>query len=378
MDPFDSWDVAVVTDPNVITPISISVSSNIFGSVTPVENCVNGVGSGCTGKDGAGWAHSAAACFCTPVGGNGLLFTITYKAVVDNGFGYFSISSNFDILANSGVVVIHSDSNGVYGNPPAVPDAKFTFSSTSPDNITQGVDNVTFDGSLSSDPAGGMIIKYAWEITPVSGGVLDIKASTSGPIWVHQFNSTYEVGDLLVTLIVTDNLSPPKSSQPSSQRITVLEKPNPNLIVSAIRASPQDGIISGTPVSITATVFNKGNILERGFNLTIFLDGRVFKTVNSTVAIGRGRTIDSTFTLNTTGLKPNTYDIVGVIQPSHDPNSSGFLTIRIVDPYLGASIPFTVPEFLGLIVATLVGIGVVRFLVNRSRLRRRLLEMELS
>src|SRR5438132_3442321 len=82
MDPFDSWDVAIVTDPSMITPLSISVSSNIFGSVTPVENCINGVGSGCTGKDGAGWAHSAAACFCTPVGGSGLLFTIVYKAVV--------------------------------------------------------------------------------------------------------------------------------------------------------------------------------------------------------------------------------------------------------------------------------------------------------
>jgi hypothetical protein len=378
MDQFNAWDIIVRTDPSVLTAISISVSNNMFGSVFEVANCVEGVGSGCSIRDGAGVAHSAAASSTgASMGGNGLLFTVTYR-VKGSGYSFLTLPSGLDIIANSGATVSHSDSNGVYGNPPVVPIASFTFSPAPPANITQGVDNVTFDASLSTDPAGGTITNYAWEITPVSGGYLDIKASTSQPIWLHQFNGTYEVGDLVVTLIVTDNLSPPKSSQPFSQLITVQEKPNPSLIVSAIRASPQDNIISGTPVSITATVFNKGNILEHGFNLTIFLDGRVFKTVNSTVAISRGRTIDSTFTLNTTGLKPNTYDIVGVIQPSHDPNSSGFLTIRIVDPYLGASIPFTVPEFLGLIIATLVGIGVVRFLVNRSRLRRRLLEMELS
>jgi CARDB len=376
MDPFDSWDVVVQTDPSVLDPVSISVAGNMLGSVTVVADCINGSGSGCSINDNQGGAHSAAAGNTgIPVPGSGRLFTITYKVVKD-GFSYLTIPTGLDTLANSGVPVSHSDIGAVYGNPPPVPVASFTFSPAPPANITQGVDNVTFDASGSTDPAGGTITTYSWEIRPVGGGILDIKNSTSQPTWVHQFKGFYEVGDLKVTLVVKDTLG--LSSQPFGQVITVLEKPNPNLIVSTIRASPQDNILSGTPVSITATVYNKGNILEHGFNLTIFLDGRVFTTVNSTVAIGRGRTIDSTFTLNTTGLKPNTYDIVGTIQPSTDPNSSGFLTIRIVDPYLGASIPFTVPEFLGLVIATLAAIGVVRLLVNRSRLRRRLLEMELS
>jgi hypothetical protein len=378
MDPFDSWNVVVQADPSVLDPVSISVAGNMLGSVTVVANCVNGSGgSGCLIYDNQGGAHSAAAGNSgIPIPGSGLLFTITYKVVKD-GFSYLTIPAGLDTLGNSGVAVSHSDMGAVYGKPPPVPVASFTFSPSPPANITQGVDNVTFDATGSSDPAGGTITNYAWEITPTTGGGnLDIKNSTSQPTWVHQFKGVYEVGDLKVTLVVKDTLG--LSSQPFGLVITVLEKPNPNLIVSTIRASPQDNILSGTPVSITATVYNKGNILQHGFNLTIFLDGRVFKTVNSTVAIGRGRTIDSTFTLNTTGLKPSTYDIVGTIQPSTDPNSSGFLTIRIVDPYLGASIPFTVPEFLGLVIATLAAIGVVRLLVNRSRLRRRLLEMELS
>jgi len=377
MDPFDSWDVVVQADSNVLDPLSISVAGNMLGSVTQVANCVNGSGgSGCSINDNQGGAHSAASQFNGPVGGSGLLFTITYKVVKD-GFSYLTIPAGLDTIANQATPVAHSDSRpAVYGNPPTVPIADFTFSPSPPANITQGVDNVTFDGSSSTDPTGGRITSYAWDIKKVSGYLPPISNTTSQPTWVHRFSGPLEVGDLVVTLTVHDDGG--LSSQPFSQAITVLEKPNPNLIVSTIRASPQDNILSGTQVTITATVFNKGNILEHGFNLTIFLDGRVFQTINSTQDIGRGHAVDSPFILNTTGLKPNTYAIVGMIQPSHDPNSSGFLIIRIVDPYLGATIPFTVPEFLGLVIATLAAIGVVRLLVNRSRLRRRLLEQELS
>ena len=376
MDPFDSWDVVVQANSSILDPVSISVAGNMLGSVTEVANCINGGGQGCSINDNQGGAHSAASQFNGPVGGSGLLFTITYKVVKD-GFSYLTIPAGLDTIGNSGVAVAHTDSRpAVYGNPPIVPIADFTFSPSPPANITQGIDNVTFDGSSSSDPTGGRITSYDWVIRPLGGGNLAITNTTFGPTWVHRFSGFFEVGDLVVTLVVHDDGG--LSSQPFPKVITVLEKPNPNLIVSTIRASPQDNIVSGTQVSITATVFNKGNILEHGFNLTIFLDGRVFQTVNSTQDIGRGHVVDSTFVLNTTGLKPNTYAIVGMIQPSHDPNSSGFLTIRIVDPYLGATIPFTVPEFLGLIIATLAAIGVVRLLVNRSRLRRHLLEQELS
>src|SRR2546428_12904211 len=80
MDPFDSWDVVVQADSNVLDPLSISVAGNMLGSVTPVANCVNGGGSGCTIKDNKGGGHSPASIFSTPISGRGLLFSIKYKA----------------------------------------------------------------------------------------------------------------------------------------------------------------------------------------------------------------------------------------------------------------------------------------------------------
>src|SRR6266568_2652325 len=229
MDPFDSWDVVVQADSNVLDPLSISVAGNMLGTVTPVANCVNGGGSGCTIKDNQGGAHSAASSFSTPIGGSGLLFTITYKVVKD-GFSYLSIPAGLDIIANSGQPVAHTDSRpAVYGNPPIVPIADFTFSPSPPANITQGIDNVTFDGSPSSDPAGGTITRYAWEITALNGGPLDIRNSTSQPIWAHVFSGGLEVGVLSVQLIVTDNLG--LSSVPVNRIITVLAPPDFSIFV---------------------------------------------------------------------------------------------------------------------------------------------------
>ncbi len=229
MDPFDGWDVVVQADLSVLDPLSISVAGNVLGSVTQIANCVNGTGSGCSINDGAGGAHSAADSFSTPIGGSGLLFTITYK-VVNDGFSYLRIPAGLDTIVNSGVAVAHSDSRpAVYGNPPFVPIADFTLSLSPPANITQGVDNVTFDGSPSSDPAGGTITRYAWEITALNGGPLDIRNSTSQPIWAHVFSGGLEVGVLSVQLIVTDNLG--LSSAPVNRIITVLAPPDFSIFV---------------------------------------------------------------------------------------------------------------------------------------------------
>jgi hypothetical protein len=380
MDPFNAWDVSVrvKTAPSVLSPVSISVANNMLGSVFEVAHCVNGVGTGCAITDGAGVAHSAGADNSgVDIGGSGLLFTITYK-VVSSGYAYLHIPAGLDVIASSNGRVLHTDSDGIYGNPPPVPVAYFTFSPAPPANVTHGVDNVTFDASGSSDPLpGGTITNYAWEITPVGGGTLDIRYSTSSSIWRHQFNSAYEVGDLLVTLVVSDTLG--KSSQPLSRLITVLEKPVSDLVISGLRASPQDNILPGTLVVITATVLNKGTLTESRFNLTIFLDGQFFKTVNYTGApILRGHHVDKTFALDTTGLRPNSYNVVGKIQPTTDPNSNGYLTIRIIVPIQGAPIPLTVPEFVGLIIAVLAVVGVVRLEISRLRVKRRLREQELS
>ena len=228
MDPFDGWDVVVQADLSVLDPLSISVAGNMLGSVTQVANCVNGTGSGCSINDNAGGAHSAAASFSTPIGGSGLLFTITYR-VVNDGFSYLTIPAGLDVIVNSGTSVAHSDSQpAVYGHPPIVPLADFTFSPATP---TQG-DDVIFNASLSSDPnPGARIVSYAWTITQLSGGVLYVTNTTSQPVWVHVFRGLLEVGDLSVQLIVTDNLG--LSSRPLIRIITVLAHPDFSISVKA-------------------------------------------------------------------------------------------------------------------------------------------------
>lgn len=120
MDPLDSWDVSVKANQSVLNPVSISVVGNMLGSVFQVANCINGVGTGCSITDGAGVAHSSAASGAgIAVGGNGLLFTITYQ-VAGGGFSYLTIPPGLDILANSGNTVSHATGEGVYGLAPIV------------------------------------------------------------------------------------------------------------------------------------------------------------------------------------------------------------------------------------------------------------------
>ena len=120
MDPFNAWDVSVTTDPSVLNPVSISVAGDILGSVFQVANCINGSGTGCSITDGAGVAHSSAASGTgISIGGNGLLFTITYQ-VAGSGFSYLTIPPGLDILASSGSTVSHTTAEGVYGIAPII------------------------------------------------------------------------------------------------------------------------------------------------------------------------------------------------------------------------------------------------------------------
>ena len=375
MDPFSAWDISVtLTNSSVLTPVSLSVANNILGSVTEVANCINGVGSGCSIKDGAGVAHSAAAANSgIDVGGSGLLFTITYQ-VVRSGYSFLRIPTGLDTLGNSAASkVAHSTIGGLYGTPPPLPVAYFTIAPPSP----HPGDNVTLDASLSTDPnAGATITKYEWTLNRVEGGFA-VTNTTFQPKWVYFIPSDRALGAYFVELVVIDSLG--LSSQPVDHPMTVIEKQTSDLRISDLRASPQDNIIPGTPVAITATVFNKGTLPESSFNLTIFLDGRFFRTLNYTGApILHEQNVDKTFILDTTGLRPNSYDLVGKIQPSTDPRSNNYLTIRFIVPIQGAPIPLTVPEFIGLIIAVLAVVGVVRLQINRLRVKRRLRELELS
>ena len=267
MDPFDSWDVSVKSDPAVLNPVSISVANSILGSVIEVANCVNGVGSGCLITDGAGVAHSGgAASSGVGVGGAGLVFTITYK-VVGSGFSFLKIPTGLDTIGSSGVFVSHSNIGGVYGTPPILPIAVFTFSPVAPN---QG-DKVTFDGSSSTDAnTGATIVNYAWTISLRSGGTT-ITNMTSQPLMVHTFGAA-EVGTFSVTLIVEDNLG--ISSQPTSHEITVgfnfnLSVPSPSSLTVVQGSTSSTSSIDATFVSgPTAPVTFSASALPAGVTAT--------------------------------------------------------------------------------------------------------------
>jgi len=258
MDPFNAWDIYVNTNSSVLNPLSISVAGNLLGSVTEFANCINGgtdgAVTGCTINDSAGTAHSGAVDNSgVDIGGSGLLFTITYK-VVASGYSYLRIPAGLDTLASSGTAVVHSTLGAVYGAPPPSPIANFTFSPTMP---TLG-DNVTFDASGSTDPAGGRIIRYAWEITRLNGGFLDIRNSTSQPIWAHVFSGFSELGDLSVQLIVTDNLG--LSSAPVNKIITVLALPDFSISVSVNLLTIRPGHSATLGVILKSTNGFAGNV----------------------------------------------------------------------------------------------------------------------
>ena len=368
IDPFDTWDIYVTSDTSSIKPTAVSVSGNI-GSATEFVNCVNGVGNGCTIIDGAGVAHSEATINSGLASGSGLLFTITYQ-VVGDGYSFITITAGRDLLYLSGILVSHLTLDGSYGNTPTnLPVADFTISPAAP--VSNGT--LTLNVTSVSDPnQGASITTYAWTIINAGGG--SITNVTRAPIMVHRLGVS-EFGDLIVTLVVTDSLG--LSSRATTHLVAVSEQILHRLVVNAIRATPTDNILAGTQVNITVSILNKGTVSEKGFNVTILLEGVVLRTFDdNTTVILRGHTVGRSFLLSTTGWQPGTYDLVATA--SNDTRANAYLTLRIIIPYQGAPIPFTVPEFIGLIVSVLVALGLVRFLLARSREKRRILAQELA
>src|SRR5712692_5050696 len=71
IDPFNAWDISVMSTPTVISPLSLTITGNLLAinfSTTAFEliNCNNGIGTGCIATDGAGIAHSAVTGFGHP------------------------------------------------------------------------------------------------------------------------------------------------------------------------------------------------------------------------------------------------------------------------------------------------------------------------
>ncbi len=125
MDQFNGWEIQVVSDASVISPVSISTSGNVFqanttgGIAFEVRNCVNGSGTGCclsnscAPVDGVGIADSGYA-YTRPVSGSGLLFTVTYQVVSNKPISAISIQN--DQFSNGGSSVPHTTVGAQYGS----------------------------------------------------------------------------------------------------------------------------------------------------------------------------------------------------------------------------------------------------------------------
>jgi hypothetical protein len=397
VDPFNGWDIQLQADPTIINAASLSITGNILsanGQTIEFTNCINGMGLNCqiTGTaDGPGIVHSAVgflgpAPFSTTA--TGLLFTVTYQVV---GNGTSQIAFLRDIIKNPPITVQHSDSPAVFSNTGVLlPHAEFSWTdpySPDPTQVFEG-DPVTFNASASSDPnPGGSIVRYQWDFGDGSGG-----AFTTNLTIAHLYQRTGQnlTGPFTVELTVTNNQGVKGSAK---HGLIVQKNEFRDLGIDDIRASKQDNILPGTILNITVFVTNKGRgTTETMFNLTLSVEisPRNIKGLGTRQFQGNllpGSTKSLSFSWDTTGVAPNTYQIDAYVPPLRNAtgtiverniqNNNRFLIVRIASPVQNSLIPFTMPQFAALVFSALVAVGVASTAVQQITARKKRLSQEM-
>ncbi|HZY93309.1 MAG TPA: hypothetical protein VFE98_00400 [Candidatus Bathyarchaeia archaeon] len=312
INPINGWDIAVVTDANVLTPMTISTAGNLVGTPTELANCVNGGAGiafgqpgniGCGINDGIGIVHSAAVFTSTPKGGNGTLFTINYLAS-NNGPGAVLAITN-DILTNSGTIVAHTVTNGSY----ATPVADFSINS-SPISVRQG----TFATStIVFQSFGGFTANLQIAITPNSAYNSFVLPTTV---------NLPAGGSVVTTLTVDVPLATATGSYPQLFRVTDLSAtvaPKDSSVSVIVTVAANVGLTCPSALSIPAGTTGVGEIKaasQSGFFGAVFLSaGSVSGLTTSfappSLAVPAGRTISSILTVaTTTTTAPGTYSLI--------------------------------------------------------------------
>ncbi len=397
MDSFNGWDIQVQSNPSVIDPINVSLSGNLLGNpLAEFINCVNG-GSGiaqgqpgnigCALIDGPGIVHSAATFQgSSGDGANGLLFTVKYKVVVTGPKVYSPITLTNDVLANgSQNKVEHTRNQGGYGNPPGlIPVAVFTWNPEHP----AGLQQVTFNATQSYDPNPGQrIINYTWDF---GDGSQSVTVPTA--FYNHTFASRTSgyalLGNFTVTLTVTDGLDPHLTGT-VQHVVEVRGVPFHDIAVEQIRVSEEDRIIAGTQVDISVVVVDHGTFSEKGFNLTLSVEGHELKTYNYTgILTTNNKVTEGPAPWNTTGLPVGIYEMRAelmplraangtVIESNNCPTNSclsnniGYHLVRIGLPQGASLVSLSMVQSAGLVIGVLVATGAAWSIIGGRGERRR-------
>jgi len=404
MDPFNTWDIQAKTKPNVLNPVSLSVTGNTLAanySITYQElaNCVNGIGTGCDQSkgDGPGVVHSAIF----PLGSDpstpsisGVLFTITYSVVNSTGIAGILLF-NDQISSSSNGLLTHTTKNGIYG-PGKLPNVDFYWTPSDP-----ALGRVNFFSNSSDPNLGGSLQTngYVWDFGDGTGSHFQSPANVTNVYSVRSggtpLNSTCGAPlKFVVQLTATDSL---EISNSQTHILLIKSKRTYDLSVASVGVAPGDSVIpvdaffAGTSMTINVRIAELGTLNVDNFNVSVFIEHRPLPNGNATfdskVAGGPlGCTAANVFKFpwNTSGLSPRAYEVEVFVSPVRNATSltheilelsveNNMLShlVRIIMPMGSTTLPLTLPESLGAVAIVIGGIVVAKMAVSKNQLRKR-------
>jgi hypothetical protein len=382
----NGWDISLKTDPTVLIPTSLSVTGNILqGGIQEFRNCVNGgqypngnpIPQGtpgnkdCSITDGPGIAHSAVTATSPgSPGASGLLFAVNFQVMSARAFipvNFMTSATTVVLLRSDGVVYepVLQQNGGTYGiKPGGDPVANFTWSPQTPFagqtivfNATSSHDNVT------NNPTG--IVNYSWNFGDPNAFAEFV---TTQPYINHTYlgkGSSPLLGNFTVILTVKNKLG---LTSDAKGIININLLPFHDIAVDRIVPAQEDNILTGTNVAITVIVINRGLFFEKGFNLSVWIDNKLFGTYNYTGGVFSGKSVSrGGFNWDTTGYSPGTYEIRADVMPLRAANGTiiernimnniGYDIVRISSPFGRTAVSLSLIQSIGLGVILLAAVG---------------------
>src|SRR5712664_525428 len=335
IDPFNRWDIQVVTDPAVINATSLSITGNILqanysATVHELVTCVNGGGLGCQqSTDGPGIVHSAASVYAPspqPGSSSGLLFNITYAVVSTSAFSPLELQNY--IIESNGKVVSVTSQDGQYG---IAPGQNFALTpSTSSVSLVQGSNStVTLTASSMGDFSGVVTLTN----TSSTIGLSIYLNSTSIAL------ASGQQASIAVTIIA-------HNSTPAIEYAITVEGTSSFLVhrstISVVVATRPDFILAATPSLLKIHATSSGSstitlLTRSGFSGSVQLSLAVPPVPrlhalldNQTVTISPDRPAETVFLVETPDSSLPFVYLINITATSQ--SSSHTLTIMVQSP----------------------------------------------